>query len=232
VRVLTISVTSGCMHANPPEIETNREAKDENAIRQPKSLLWKMQKSTSYFEGKLRLLYKMKGLDSLYDKYKESIELETRVRQPSMFYTFSKRKDVMDSFEVGKPLSCFCLDNNYHKIHVAVALGDCSENKKEGDNFAYLTFDYNVELWFRREVGVHFCQFKLMDEKPTTANKSSLNFTDYAVMLPFKNKGSFRNQYTLIYSDWEVLICEGDNVKGQTPVSCDLYKDVVNPVNP
>ncbi len=84
MRVLTISVTAGCMHANPPEIETNREAKDENTIRQPKSLLWKMQKSTSYFKGKLRLLYKMKGLDSLYDKYKESIELETRVRQPSM----------------------------------------------------------------------------------------------------------------------------------------------------
>lgn len=226
------SVTAGCMHANPPEIETNREAKDENAIRQPKSLLWKMRKSTSYFEAKLRLLYKMKGLDSLYDKYKESIELETRVRQPSMFYTFPKRKDVMDSFEVGKPLSCFCLDNNYLKIHVAVALGDCSENKKEGDNFAYLTFDCKVQQWFQRELGVHFCMFRLEDDKPTTANKSSLNFTDYALMLPFKKKGSFCKQYTLIYSDWEVLICEGDNVKGQTPVSCDLYEDVVNPVNP
>ena len=187
-----------------------------------------MRKSTSYFEGKLRLLYKMQGLDSLYNKYKESIELEPRVpRQLSMFYTFSKRKDVMDSFEDGKPLSCFCLDNNYRKIHVAVALGDCSEYKKEGDNFAYLTFDYNVQHWPRIETGVHFCQFKLMDEKPTTANKSSLNFTDYAVMLPFKNKGRFRKQYTLIYSDWEVLICEGDNVKGQTPVSWDLYEDFV-----
>jgi hypothetical protein len=60
---------------------------------------------------------------TVYNKYKEFIELETRVRQPSMFYTFSKRKD----------------------------------------------------------------------------------------------------------SDWEVLIYEGDDVKGQTPVSCDLYKDVVNP---
>ena len=231
MRVLTISVTAGCwcMNANQPEMETNREAKEENSIRKPKSLLWKMQKSTSYFEGKLRLLYKMKGLNSLYDKYKESIELVHRVQQPPMFYTFSKRKHVMDSFEDGKPLSCFCLDNNYRKIHVAVALGDCLENKNEGDNFAYLTFDYNVQIYFRREAGVHFCQFKLMDEKPTTANKSSLNFTDYAVMLPFKNKGTFCNQYTLIYSDWEVLICEGDDVKGQTPVSCDLYKDVVNP---
>ena len=229
MRVLTISVTAGCMHANRSEMETNREAKEENSIRKPKSLLWKMQKSTSYFEGKLRLLYKMKGLNSLYDKYKESIELVPRVLQPPMFHTFSKRKHVMDSFEDGKPLSCFCLDNNYRKIHVAVALGDCLENKNEGDNFAYLTFDYNVQIYFRREAGVHFCQFKLTDEKPTTANKSSLNFTDYAVMLPFKNKGTFCNQYTLIYSDWEVLICEGDDVKGQTPVSCDLYKDVVNP---
>ena len=98
MRVLTVSMTAGCMHANPPEIETNREANDKNAIRKPKSLLWKMRKSTSYFEGKLRLLYKMKWLNLLYNKYKESIGLEIRVRQPSMFYTFSKRKDVMDLF--------------------------------------------------------------------------------------------------------------------------------------
>jgi hypothetical protein len=44
---------------------------------------------------------------------------------------------------------------------------------------------------FRREAGVHFCQFELHNEEPTTANKSSLNFTDYTVMLPFKNKGTF-----------------------------------------
>ena len=169
-----------------------------------------MRKSTSYFEGKLRLLYKMKGLNSLYDKYKESIQYDTRVLQLKMFYTFSTREYVTESFQVGKPLSCFCLNNNYHKIHVAVALGDCLENKKEGDNFAYLTFHYNVEQMYRFEAGVHFCQFEL-DQEPTTANRSSLNFTDYAVMLPFKNKGTFCDQYTLIYSDWEVLICDSDN---------------------
>lgn len=168
----------------------------------------------------------MKGLNSLYDKYKESIQYETRVRQLQMFYTFSTREYVTESFQVGKPLSCFCLNNNYHEIHVAVALGDCLENKKEGDNFAYLTFHYNVEQMYRFEAGVHFCQFEL-DQKPTTANRSSLNFTDYAVMLPFKNKGTFCDQYTLIYSDWEVLICDSDNVKGQAPVSIYLYEDVI-----
>jgi hypothetical protein len=47
-------------------------------------------------------LYKMKGLDLLYGKYKESVEYD-RVHRPPMFYTFSKRKDVTDSFKVGKP---------------------------------------------------------------------------------------------------------------------------------
>lgn len=186
-----------------------------------------MQKSTSYFEVKLRLLHKMNGLNSLYDKYKESNKYETRVQRPPMFYTFPRRDMVSKWFEAGKPMSCFCLNNDYHKIHVAVAIGDCLEKKSDGEDFAYLTFNYNIDNMFRVESGVHFCEFELV-EGVTTAKKFDLNFTDYAVMLSFKNKGVYCKQYTLIYSDWEVLICETNNVKGRTPVSRDLYADLLS----
>jgi len=167
----------------------------------------------------------MNGLNSLYETYMESKGCEAKVNHSQMFWIFRSREMVKNWFQDGKPLSCFCLDNNYHEIHVAVALGDSSEMKEKDDDFAYLTFNYNVHVLPKRECGVHFCEFELVD-RITTAKKSALNFTDYAVMLPFKKKERYMRQYTLIYSDWEVLICERHNVKGRAPVSRDLYDKI------
>lgn len=187
-----------------------------------------MQKSASYFEGKLLLLHKLNGLESLYDRYKENKGYKDRVKRPPMYYTFSKRCTVLEWFSDGKPLSCFCLNNNYHEIHVSVGMSDCLDMKKEGDDFAYLTFRYNVIDSFICESGVQFCKFK-KDEGVTTAKKELLNFTDYAVMLPFNEKNrKFSQQYTLIYSDWEVLICDEDYVKGKTALSHDLYDPILS----
>ena len=186
-----------------------------------------MQKHSSYFEGKLGLLHKLNGLESLYEVYKKNNKCGQVVKCPRRHFKFNTRSQVAKMFSKGEPISCFCLDNNYHDIHVEISIGDCLDMKKGDDDFAYLTFTYNIHDLFQYETGIHFCKFSLKDEV-TTAKKKVLNFTDYALMLPYLNDDIFWEQYTLIYDDWEVLRCGRDEVKGQTRLCKYLYDDLIN----
>ena len=48
-----------------------REARDENSIQDPKSILWAMRKCQMYREGKIRLLHKLTGMEFTWsDWYK------------------------------------------------------------------------------------------------------------------------------------------------------------------
>ena len=170
-----------------------------------------MRNDSLYFEGKLRLLHKLRGLESLYDVYKQDDRnaidgiYSSRIYTAKMYHTFSTKAKVLEWFNGGNPLSCFCLNNDYHVLHVAVRMGDCSEMRKDdNEDFAYMSFTYNVHELCECETGVHYCKFTF--QGTATAKKSDLNFTDYALMLPFDRTGQFLKQYTLIYSDWEVLI--------------------------
>ena len=41
--------------------------------------------------------------------------------------------------------------------------------------------------------------------------RSSLKIVDYVLMLPYSRRGfPFQKQFTLVYSDWEVLLCDND----------------------
>jgi hypothetical protein len=192
-----------------------------------------MRNDSLYFEGKLRLLHKLRGLESLYDVYRQdgrnAIDgiYSSHVSTTKMYHTFSTKAKVLEWFHGGNPLSCFCIDNDYHVIHVSVRMGDCLEMKKDdNEDFAYMSFTYNIHDLYDCETGVHYCKFRY--QGTATAKKSDLNFTDYALMLPFDRKGEFLEQYTLIYSDWEVLIGDENNVKGETPLSEELYTDLLN----
>jgi hypothetical protein len=62
--------------------------------------------------------------------------------------------------------------------------------------------------------------------------KSSLNMVNYALMLPYSRRGfPFQNQFTLVYSDWEVLMCDNnapDSMKGPVYVHRPLFEDVLS----
>lgn len=180
-----------------------------------------MRTDCSYFEGKLKLLHQRRGIDALKSTTKDD-EKRNWFRG---YYTYPQKEAVMKWFNEGsRPLSCFILDNDFHCVHIAISRSDCLGVGSNKDDVTYVTFDVTHDL-VKHEAGVHFCQFNSRGENISCKNKNEMVFTHYALMLPYNFNGSFLDQYTLVYHDWEVLICEGNDnpVKAKTPISNELF---------
>ena len=201
-----------------------------------------MQKDQQYKETKMRLLHKLKGLDLVADSFDRLDGISPAERHWFKgYHVFSSRAEVLQRFEQGKPLSCFCLDRNTAEVHVAF-----TEDETRGSTISYLTFTYDTTNNIV-ETGVHFCHFVLKTgagqvHEPALVSNIEMSalrpkIVDYALMLPYivnhrdlSSKEDVFNQYTMIYSDWEVLICKGnegnvDNVqrKGRVPLDEQLF---------
>lgn len=204
----------------------SREAVLEKNIQDPKSILCAMRTTTSYFECKMKLLYKLEGMKSLTERFDRSTDPSNRYKG---YHTFTTIRHVKDLFTKGKPLSVFFLNNFYNEAHVSVSLRDRDvRNSAEGhQNIAYLTFTYNTEDCYTSETGVQFCRFDLSN-KISFARTEDMNITDYAIMLPYNKGDKYINQYTLVYSDWDVLICDKPRVtKGHPTPSMELFDDLL-----
>ena len=111
-------------------------------------------------------------------------------------------------------LSCFVLNHNYGEVHVAYR--DNAVRRGGGDDLAFASFTYSTHTLCWQKSVVQVCKFTCSKEV-TTAKKQELNITDHAIMLPYiqsKVGRVFQKQFTLIYSDWEVLRCDGQSKKG------------------
>jgi len=195
----------------------NREAREENGIRTPKSVMPRLQKQVAYFKSKMTLLHKMFGLDCLADSLVDNPQQQHRYKG---HHTYSSLDEVLDKFRSGKPLSGFCLENNYDRIHVAY--------NRHKDMVSYTTFTFKDEDLPHESCGVYYDRFYHSGEE-LTASESTLKISAYGMMLPFKKNKDYARQFTIIYSDWEVLICiEGKKCKGQVPVSKSLFSEVIN----
>lgn len=187
-----------------------REARDENSIRKPKATLYGMRKTANYFVTKLRNLHIKEGLKYVM---KEIVKTRDWFRG---YHCFDSKKVVLDRFKRGQVLSCFVLNNNYEEVHVAYKDQAVSREGEGGDDIAFATFTYSTHLLCCQVAGVQFCKFTCIKEF-STARKQELNITDYALMLPYMQTmvgRVFQKQFTLIYSDWEVLCCDGQSKKG------------------
>jgi len=50
-----------------------------------------------------------------------------------------------------------------------------------------------------------------------------------AIMLPYMKGDQYINQYTLVYSDWDVLICDKQGVTKGLPKHCvELFNELMN----
>lgn len=78
--------------------------------------------------------------------------------------------------------------------------------------------------------GVHFCSFK--EGSVQTIKKEDLNarIGDYALMLPLTVAGNrFAKQFTLVYSDWEVLRTDiQEKNKGRPCVDKLLFNELLS----
>ena len=200
-----------------------------------------MRRTYSYRETKLRLIHKLKGLDLISNSFDKVFrKCESQRQWFKGYHIFSSRQEVIDRLQKSEPLSCFILDERLPEVHIAF-----SEREQLGSTISYLTLEYDTTRSII-ETGVHFCDFKLKTSGATSyahvvssINKNDLRpkIVDYALMLPFNvqatdttsNNDGFQ-KFTLIYPDWEVLICDdGDEndgaskKKGRVMIDKQLY---------
>lgn len=217
----------------------HREAIMERQINRPKEVMVSMQKNQQYKETKIRLLHKLKGLDLVANSFDRLDGISPAERHWFKgYHVFSSRAEVLQRFQRGEPLSCFCLDRDKAEVHVAF-----TEDEARDSTISYLTFTYDTNDNIV-ETGVHFCHFVLKTgavsqpvvESCVEKNDLRPKIVDYALMLPYivdntdlgGEKDGF-NKYTMIYSDWEVLICNNINEqngkrKGRVPIDETLFR--------
>ena len=202
-----------------------REARDENGIRKPKAVIQKLKKASSWYVAKLKRIHKLAGFEVLRSAYK------TKKSTPRDwfrgYFTFQSKTDVLQRFEGGKPLSCFLVGDDATCLHVAVHSGIRTARQEDDDDIFFITMKCKPSTMHKRETGVHFCRFET-DKSVHSAKKKDLNISMYALMLPYLQKERqripFQMQYTVIYSDWEVLRCDlHSNPKGLASTNNRLF---------
>ena len=128
-------------------------------------------------------------------------------------------------FNEGKPLSCFRLKGGDKCcVHIAV------KNTRR-ENINYLTFNFKPSSKPKKEAGMHFCLFEF-ETGVTEVAKKDLDISSYAIMLPYIIEDStprFKQQYTLIYHDWDVLRADlvDKNYKGCSSVSNSDFRNLI-----
>ena len=169
----------------------------------------------SYFEPKMRLLQTQTGLEFLEDEF--SSKADNTVRSDSFvgYKIFDSLTTVKKRLEKGKALSCFCIDGSRDEVCIAYKVP-----KQPFNDITYVTVKVKYDV--KEVAGVHFRRFEIQ-QGTHKIERGSQRITDFAIMLPFWYKNNFGQQYTLVYSDWDVLDNDRKDRKGPTPVSRKLF---------
>ena len=172
----------------------------------------------------MRLLQKLTGLEWMGFTFQDTAK-GNRIWSKG-YQKHPLQREVLHRFMMGLPLSCFGTKTGGEELHVAYS---------DGDRFGvkYLTFAYNTSRMFIKEMGVHFCQFHIVEEgahtKVTDDTRDRLldKIDCYALMLPFmKNNQNFQYHFTLVYHNWDVLVCNDcDKEKGFYAVDRTLFPE-------
>lgn len=198
----------------------NRESVDEMGIQPIKAELKNMRKSTEYIQARLRRIHKLAGFEYLKVAFGSTARRQSK---PKNFHVFGTKANVRDRYNKGLPLSCFSIDGDLDHVFVAI-------RAKDACKISYVTFKCNYVKDTKLEAGVHFCRFEML-EGTTTKSLDELNPSNYAIMLPYFRQNGDRpreyiKQYTLIYSDWEVLRIDlPEKRKGPACICEKLFKE-------
>ena len=170
----------------------------------------------------MRLLQKLAGLEWLERAFLKHEEEDRHWFKG--YHVYSSQDEVLRRFREGISLSCFGTTTGGQNLHVAY-----SDNRFE---VKYLTVEYNRTDMFIHETGVHFCQFSFVRDGDHVAVASDTRgqllgkIDRYALMLPYKKYNyEFIQQFTLVYHDWDVLVCNDtdETVKGFPDVNSTMF---------
>lgn len=175
----------------------------------------------------MRLLHKLLGMEWLRDVF-DVIDCADRNSRDWFkgYFRYSDLNAISDRIAQGRPISCVA--SNRNELHFYVAF--CSSSR---ESLSYITLVCQPTTRFEEEMGVHFCKFKIahkeatsdVDIKTVEKNKFKELFGDYALMLPYMKKNDFRENFTLVYHDWEVLQCSNiaPSLKGRPVPSASVF---------
>ena len=143
---------------------------------------------------------------------------------------FPIKSAVENRFLKGEPLSCFYLDGSCNEVCGAFNR-DNPEQRGDECVVTFLSYRYHTSQMYTHDTGIQFCNV-VCPHKVSSVKKSSLDIVDYALMLPYSRRGIlFQYQFTLVYSDWEVLLCDNnapDSKKGPVYMHSPLFEDVLS----
>lgn len=237
----------------------SREGKDERQIGPIKNVLVAMRKDQTYRETKLRLLHKLVGLDMLERGYSEEPdeewgdddwgikeELDEHARnngyaRDTGYHVYSSKDEVIKRIVNGQAISCFVIrgdgDREAQEVYVAFSDGD----KRSSGTISYLTVLYDTSELHMQESGVHFCHFRCKRDASrhaivtkTSRGELRAKNLDYALMLPYidNHADKFHQQFTLVYHDWEVLLCtDSEETKGKAVVERRVFQRILDQIH-
>lgn len=182
-----------------------------------------MRTTQSYRETKMRLLQKLTGIDFLKQAFDDQSEGRAWYNGA---HRYSTLEEVVERFVHGKPISCF-LGKEEGVFHVCIF-------NESWTSLKYVTLEAILSCLATRMCGVHFCAFQFWKNLSSnnvlvsTIDKTALDdiVESYALMLPFKKDDmSFESQFTLIYDDWDVLLCQDGHCKKGPPIPDEFVFD-------
>ncbi len=170
-----------------------------------------MRKDQQYRMTKMMLLQKLTFMDWMESNF----DYDDSSTESWMTHGFSIYEgginQVLNLYANGNPISAFRFaDDPDTTFRVAMNCG--TKNM-----VTYATLRAQTRVRTARRVGVHFCYFSIENDINTmqytseTLEKKILQntATAFALLLPHKQDGiEFSQQYTVIYSDWEVLLID------------------------
>ncbi len=175
-----------------------------------------MHHSQSFMSSKLTEVHQSNVLDWIMHNLNPPVTAPT-VPHNNVFYTYASKAAMFDHLMDGKIISGY-YHPQYPK-HVIVAY--CEANKMLGLMALYA--DIGVDEQY--DLGMYFCKFSEDVRLATSSSRQYIceNVTVGAIMLPFKNANEeFQIQYSVTYSDWDVLRSIGD--KGLPQISYDIFQ--------
>ena len=187
------------------------EGRNERMINGPKQVLVSMRKDQGYRETKMRLLHKLVGLEWLGLAFSGSSADRDWFKG---YHIYKSQSDVLNRYLSGRPLSCFIKEVGSSRVHVGYRDGITTYG------LDYMTFEYKTTTLYKQETGVQFCEFRavkddnhdLIIDHVSHRNDLAGVIDTYAVLLPYKKDNhEFLKQYTLVYWDWDVLVCNASS---------------------
>jgi hypothetical protein len=187
----------------------------ERYIHLIKKKLVNMRHTSSFMSSKLTEVHQSNVLDWIMHDLDPPVTAST-VSHNTVFYTYASKAMIMDNLKGGKIISGY-YHPQYPK-HVIVAYREA--NKMLG----LIALHADIGINEQYESGMYFCKFS--EDMPLAASSPRQyiceNVTVGAIMLPFINSNEeFQMQYSVIYSDWDILKSNGD--KGLPQISYDIF---------